>query len=104
MSPAARSLALLLAFLATPASAGIVFRYTSAISGNPFKTSDSGTVWLSDGRYRHVLDPAPTNPRPWDIAVFNGTETLLVNAGNQTWYREKRREPPRDAKFRGTPK
>ena len=98
----ARVLVLLL--LATPASAGLVFRYTSAISGNPFKSADSGTVWISDGKYRHVLDPDPSNPRAWDVAIFNGTETLLVNAGNQTWYREKKLEPPLDAKLRGKPK
>lgn len=84
-----RIAAILLLLLTTPAGAGVVYRYTTKITGDPVATGSSATVWLDGPGYRIVLDPDPSGPRAWDIAVSNGAETFLINSENQTWYRPK---------------
>ena len=46
-------------------------------------------MWVEGTSQRRELDPDTSNPRTWDVAISNGTETRLVNLGNQTWYRQK---------------
>jgi len=101
-----RIAAVLLLFLTTPAGAGVVYRFTSAYTGHPLMKTASGTVWVSGRNYRFALDPDPSNPRAWDVAVSNGTGKFLINLGNQTWYRDDNlptvpRFGSRDATLRG---
>lgn len=82
------SVAFLIA-VAASADAGVVYRYASTIKGNPLTKGGSGRVWVEGTNQRQELDPDASNPRAWDVAISNGTDTRLVNLGNQTWYREK---------------
>lgn len=93
--------ALLLCIVTTSVEAGVVYRFTTKYIGDRLRTASSGTVSVSGRSYRLVLDPDPSNPRAWDIAVSDGTETRLINLGNQTWYRERAYPPGRETKLRG---
>jgi len=81
--------------------AGVVYRFTTKYTGDPILKVSSGTVSVSGRSYRLVLDPDPSNPRAWDIAVSDGTETRLINLSNKTWYRERSYPPGRETKLRG---
>lgn len=97
--------ALLLFLMTTSAEAGVVYRFTTKYTGDPLRKISSGTVSMSGRSYRLVLDPDPSNPRAWDVAVSNetsdGTETRFMNLENQTWYRERTYPPALETKLRG---
>lgn len=105
MSRFVRALAVLM-ILAAPAHAGIVYRYTSVVRGDPFRHGGrSGTVWVNGRSYRDERDLDPSSPRAYDVTISDGTTTRLLNLSNKTWYVSKpaaqRGGPKRDV---GAPK
>jgi len=91
--------------VAASADGGVVYRYSS-FWGNPLIKGVSGRVWVEGTSQREELDPDTSNPRSWDVAISNGTETRLVNLGNQTWYWKKPAKVPTELQIEldGKPK
>lgn len=71
------------------AEGGVACRFKTVVTGDPLSAGESGRIWAEGRRYRLELDLPSPEPRPWDVAISDGTETRLVNLGNQTWYRDK---------------
>ena len=79
--------ALIALALAGTAQAGVVYRYTTDVSGNPLLRHASGRVWVDGERSRTELEPEP-EPRAADVILVSDGKTRLLNLGNQTWYSE----------------
>jgi len=80
--------ALIALALASAAHAGVVYRYTTDVSGNPLLRHASGRVWVDGERSRTELDPEP-EPRAADVILVSDGKTRFLNLGNQTWYSRK---------------
>lgn len=91
--PYVRNLAVLaLGLLAMSAHAGLLYRYTSK-STKALAHDSSARVWIDGEKKRVQLDPDPSNPRSWDVAITKQGKTTYINLQNKTYFHAEAGNP-----------